>query len=66
MIAGEPISWECKRQDMMALSTVEAEFMVFSKVTTQALWLSKYFDEVELLIIRPLKVFADNSGSIVT
>ena len=37
MIVGEPISWECKRQDMVALSIVEAEFMVFSKVTTQAL-----------------------------
>ena len=33
MIAGEPISWECKRQDTVALFTVEAEFMVFSKAT---------------------------------
>jgi len=64
MIAGGPISWECKRQDMVALSTVEAELMAFSKATTQALWLSKYFDEVGLPITRPLKVFADNSRSI--
>jgi len=64
MIAGGPISWECKRQDTVALFIVEAEFMAFSKATTQALWLSKYFDKVELPIIRPLKVFADNSGSI--
>jgi len=64
MVVRRPISWECKRQDMVALSTVEAEFMVFSKATTQALWLSKYFDEVGLPIPRPLKIFADNSGSI--
>jgi len=38
--------------------------MAFSKATTQALWLSKYFDEVGLPIPRPLKIFADNSGSI--
>jgi len=37
MVAREPVSWECKRQDTVALSTVEAEFMVFSKATTQAL-----------------------------
>jgi len=43
---------------------VETEFMVFSKATTQALWLSKYFDEVELPITRLLKVFTDNSRSI--
>jgi len=49
---------------MVALSMVETEFMVFSKATTQALWLSKYFDEVELPITRLLKVFTDNSRSI--
>jgi len=49
---------------MVALSMVETEFMAFSKATTQALWLSKYFDEVELPITRLLKVFTDNSRSI--
>jgi len=37
IVAGDPISWGCKRQDTMALSTVEAEFMVFLRVTIQAL-----------------------------
>ena len=64
VVAGSPISWECKRQDTMALSTVEAEFMVFSRATTQALWISKYFDKVGLLVKRPIIICADNSGSI--
>ena len=64
MVAGGPVSWECKRQDTVALSTVEVEFMVFSKATTQALWLLKYFNEVGLSVIRLLKIFADNSSSI--
>jgi len=38
--------------------------MAFSKATTQALWLLKYFNEVGLSVTRPLKIFADNSGSI--
>jgi len=37
LVASGPISWEYKRQDTVALSTVEAEFMAFSKTTTQAL-----------------------------
>jgi len=64
MVARGPVSWECKRQDIVALSTVEVKFMVFSKTTTQALWLLKYFNEVGLSVIRPLKIFADNSSSI--
>ena len=64
MVAGGPVSWECKRQDTVALSMVEAEFMAFSKTTTQALWLSKYFDEVGLSINKPLTIYVDNSSSI--
>ena len=64
LVAGGPVSWECKRQDTVALSTVEAEFMAFSKATTQALWISKYFDEIGLPVNKPLTIYADNSGSI--
>jgi len=64
MVAGGPVSWECKRQDTVALSMVEAESMAFSKATTQALWLSKYFDEVGLSINKPLTIYVDNSSSI--
>jgi len=64
MVAGGPVSWECKRQDTVALSIVKAKFMAFSKATTQALWLFKYFDEVGLSINKPLTIYVDNSGSI--
>jgi len=63
LAAGGPISWETKRQDTVALSTVEAEFMAFSRATTQALWLSKYF-EIGLPIAKPVIICADNIGSI--
>ena len=64
VVAGGPISWECKRQDTVALFTVKAEFMVFSRATTQALWISKYFDKVGLPVKRPIIICADNSGFI--
>jgi len=64
LVAGGPISWECKRQDTVALFTVEAEFMAFLKATTQALWMFKYFHEVGLPVNKPLTICADNSGYI--
>ena len=64
LVAGGPVSWESKRQDTVALSTVEAEYMVFSCTATQALWISKYFSEVGLPVPKPITVFADNTRAI--
>ena len=64
LVAGRPVSWETKRQDTVALSTVEAEFMAFSHAMTQALWLSKYFKEIGLPGSKPIVIHADNSSSI--
>ena len=64
VVAGGPVSWETKRQDMVALSTVEAKFMAFSRATTQALWLLKYFEEIGLPVTRPVTIHADNNGAI--
>lgn len=64
MVAGGPVSWECKRQDTVALSTVEAEYMAFSCATAQAIWLSKFFNEIGLNSTKPTIIYADNNGAI--
>ena len=64
IVVGGPVSWESKHQETIALSTVEAEFMAFTQATTQALWLSKFFDEVGLPTSKPILIHADNNGSI--
>jgi len=46
------------------LSTVEAEFIAFLRAATQALWLSKYFEEVGLPTTKPTIIHADNNGAI--
>ena len=48
----------------MALSTVKVEYMAFTRATSQAIWLSKFFDEVGLQINRPVLIYGDNAGSI--
>ena len=64
MVAGGLVSWKTKRQDTVALLTVEAEFMAFSQAITQALWLLKYFEEIGLLMTWPITIHADNNRAI--
>jgi len=48
----------------VALSTVEAEYMGFLRATTQALWISKYLNEIGLSTLEPIVIYADNNRSI--
>jgi len=59
------VFWESKRQKMIALSTVESEYMVFIHATTQALWITKFFFEVGLIQQIPITIHADNNELIV-
>jgi len=38
--------------------------MAFLQTTTQAIWISKYFDKVRLPTQKPIIIHADNSGAI--
>ena len=64
IVAGGPVSWECKQQGTVALSTVEAEYMGFTCAATQAIWLTKFFSKIGLPTQLPIKIFADNKRSI--
>lgn len=63
-VAGGAVSWASKRQETVALSTVEAEYMAFTRATQQALWMDKYLDEVGLSPERPAPILADNNSAI--
>jgi len=64
VVVGGPISWKSKHQEIVALSTVKAKYIVFSQATIQAIWLSKFFDEIGLLFKGPVVINADNNGII--
>ena len=38
-IAGGPVSWRSKKQDTMALSTAEAEYVALSSATQECVWM---------------------------
>jgi len=43
------VSWNCKRQPTIALSTTEAEYMATSQCTKEAIWLRKLMADVGLV-----------------
>jgi hypothetical protein len=63
-VAGGAVSWGSKRQETVAVSTVEAEFMAFTRAAQQAMWLEKFLDKVGLTQPGPTIINADNSRAI--
>ena len=62
-IGGCAISWKATLQSIVALSTIEAEYMVVTKACKEALWLKELFGELsdQLHIIT---LFCDSQSAI--
>jgi hypothetical protein len=58
------ISWNCKRQPTIALSTTEAEYMATSQCTKEAIWLRKLMADVGLVQVGATSIMCDNQGCI--
>jgi hypothetical protein len=64
MMAGGPVSWSSKRQETVALSTTEAEYMATSRACQQAVWMFSFMSEAGLEQPTPAVLYNDNTGSI--
>jgi Reverse transcriptase (RNA-dependent DNA polymerase) len=58
------ISWNCKRQPTIALSTTEAEYMATSQCTKEAIWLRKLLEDVGFVQEGATTIMCDNQGCI--
>ena len=58
------VSWASKRQETIALSTVEAEYIAFTRATQQVLWLTKFMEEICIPQQTPICIFGDNTRAI--
>ena len=45
-LAGGPVSWMSKKQQTVALSTCEAEYMAMSEATKEALWMQRLLNKM--------------------
>ncbi|CAF4946395.1 unnamed protein product [Pieris macdunnoughi] len=62
---GAAISWNSKRQQTVALSTTEAEYMALSAATQEAMWLRQLHCELwPSLKVTPITLYCDNQSAI--
>jgi hypothetical protein len=63
-MASAPISWQSKKQPTVALSSMEAEYMVESLATCQIIWLRTFTSELSIPYSGPTKLNVNNQGVI--
>jgi hypothetical protein len=63
MMNGGAISWSSKRQQTIAASTTEAEYMSAAAGVKEALWLRNLFSDFNIQI-NPVTMLADNQSAI--
>jgi len=57
------ISWSSRRQQTVAASTAEAEYMAAAAATKEALWLRTLFGDLRFLV-QPVVIRVDNQGAL--
>jgi hypothetical protein len=65
-INGHPMSWSSNRQTIVATSSSEAEYIGQFNAGTEAIWLKKFLDELDLqnLSTAPVTILGDNQAAI--
>jgi hypothetical protein len=63
-MAGGPVTWSSKRQNTVALSTVEAEYVAMSRCAQQMTWMKSWMDEVSIEHTIPGIIKGDSQGAI--
>ena len=64
LLGGGAISWSSRRQQTVAASTCEAEYMAAAAAAKEALWLRKLSDDLQLGVTAAIPILADNQGAI--
>lgn len=64
LLQGGAISWRSHKQQTVALSTAEAEYMAMSSAAQEALWLQQLHGELGQQLKNPLIIFSDNQSAI--
>jgi hypothetical protein len=65
-LAGGAISWRSSKQELVATSTMYAEFIACYEATGQVMWLKKFIPDLRVVdcIQRPLQLYCDNKPAV--
>jgi hypothetical protein len=63
---GSALSWKSFKQDTIADSTTEAEYIAASKAAKEGVWMRKFLIELRVFpnASSPLNLYSDNNGAI--
>ncbi|WJX72230.1 hypothetical protein P8452_56129 [Trifolium repens] len=63
---GGAVSWKSSKQETVADSTTEAEYIAASSAAKEAVWIKKFITELEVVpsIVDPISLYCDNNGAI--
>jgi hypothetical protein len=59
-----PVSWNCKTQPTVALSSTEAEYMALSTAAQEAMWIDGILNSLGIRSSKSISLLCDNQGSI--
>lgn len=63
-VAGGAVSWQSRRQTVVALSTTEAEYMAAAECAKHMIWVRNFFFDIMFPILSPSSLFVNNTSAI--
>ena len=64
LLGNTPISWKSKKQEVVSLSSAEAEYRALRKVVGELVWLNRLFEELAVPTSTPYEVFCDSQSAL--
>ncbi|ESW98399.1 Polyprotein (gag/pol) of Ty1/Copia retrotransposon [Ogataea parapolymorpha DL-1] len=64
MLGDSPITWRSKKQEVVALSTTEAEYIALSDGVKELLWLDQLINQIDLKLESIPVIWSDNTSCI--
>ena len=61
---GGTIAWCSRKQEIVAMSTAEAEYVAITEAVKEAIWIKNVLTQFRRRIETPLKIFTDNQSAI--
>ncbi|KAG9103255.1 hypothetical protein FRC06_011583, partial [Ceratobasidium sp. 370] len=63
-LAGGAVAWRSKLQSVVALSTMEVEYMAVTPAVKTAIWLRGFLNELEYVVDRSTTIFCNNNAAL--
>ena len=66
LLNGGAVSWRSSKQDTVADSTTESEYIAASEAAKEAVWMKKFIQDLGVVpsITDPIEIFCDNEGAV--